>query len=450
MNSILNYILESSICLALAILFYKLVLDRLTHYEWNRVTILSFLVASLTIPLLNFDLKVGSPEMSQTLSLPMVTVGENVSAAVTTTATSVNYFPFLLAAVYVLGLLYFLTQLGLGLYRVGLMVRVGERSQYMGFTVITNPNFQPSSFFRFIFLPSFDPSDDNDRQIFLHETVHVRRSHTLDLLTIQLVKVVFWFNPLLYVFETMIREVHEFEADGAVSKVYSKKHYSFLLLNQLAKESGLVISHPFNQFQTKKRIIMMNQPKSNDAQKLRFLFLVPLLGMMFFIFSCNLTPEEELEGPTQMGEKQVAMGPSDLLSRARTLGADGEEIFDVVEDQPNPPGGMAGWNEYLKANLTYPKEAKQMGVEGTVIVVFVVNSDGSISDVEILRGIGAGCDEEAIRVVENAPNWTPGYQRDRVINTRMRMPIRFKLSQESATQQASPGFEEVIEIPINN
>jgi len=105
-----------------------------------------------------------------------------------------------------------------------------------------------------------------------------------------------------------------------------------------------------------------------------------------------------------------------------------DQIFDVVETQPNPPGGMSGWNQYLSKNLKYPTQARRMGIEGTVIVVFVINLDGSIQDVDILRGIGGGCDEEAVRVVENAPKWEPGKQRGRPVRTRMRLPIRFKLS----------------------
>ncbi len=102
-------------------------------------------------------------------------------------------------------------------------------------------------------------------------------------------------------------------------------------------------------------------------------------------------------------------------------------IFDVVETQPNPPGGMAGWNKYLSDNLKYPTQARRMGVEGTVIVVFVINTDGSIQDVEVLRGIGGGCDEEAVKIVKGAPKWEPGKQRGKPVRTRMRLPIRFKL-----------------------
>lgn len=104
-----------------------------------------------------------------------------------------------------------------------------------------------------------------------------------------------------------------------------------------------------------------------------------------------------------------------------------DEIFDVVETQPSPPGGMSAWNKYLQDNLKYPTQARRMGVEGSVIVVFVVNTDGSIQDVEVLRGIGGGCDEEAVRVVKGAPKWEPGKQRGRPVRTRMRLPIRFKL-----------------------
>ncbi|MEP0713322.1 energy transducer TonB [Algoriphagus sp.] len=103
-------------------------------------------------------------------------------------------------------------------------------------------------------------------------------------------------------------------------------------------------------------------------------------------------------------------------------------IFDVVETQPEPPGGMSAWNQYLSKNLKYPTQARRMGIEGSVIVVFVVNTDGSIQDVDVLRGIGGGCDEEAVKVVSNAPKWTPGKQRGRPVRTRMRLPIRFKLS----------------------
>lgn len=154
---------------------------------------------------------------------------------------------------------------------------------------------------------------------------------------------------------------------------------------------------------------------------------IPVVCLGMLTASCDIAVEPEIEGPTQV-EAKKSMGPTDITARINDVGADGKEIFDVTEIQPNPPGGMEGWNKYLSQNISYPQQAKSMGIEGTVIVVFVINSDGSISNPEILRGIGGGADEEAIRVVQNSPNWSPAKQKGRVVNSRMRLPIRFKLS----------------------
>jgi len=104
-----------------------------------------------------------------------------------------------------------------------------------------------------------------------------------------------------------------------------------------------------------------------------------------------------------------------------------EEIFTIVEDQPAPKGGMAAFYEYVGKNLKYPAQARRMGIEGKVFVQFIVDKDGSITEVDAIKGIGAGCDEEAIRVLKNAPNWSPGKQRGRPVKVRMILPITFKL-----------------------
>ncbi|WP_077351270.1 energy transducer TonB [Algoriphagus sp. A40] len=161
--------------------------------------------------------------------------------------------------------------------------------------------------------------------------------------------------------------------------------------------------------------------------KNKALSLLVVTGMVLTVTSCQMEQVAELEGPTQV-EAMQSLGPTSILALVDDVGKDGKEIFDVTEVQPNPPGGMQGWSEYLSTNLTYPAQARQMGIEGTVIVVFLINSDGSISNVEVLKGIGGGADEEAVRVVENSPKWTPAMQKDRVVNSRMRLPVRFKLS----------------------
>lgn len=105
-----------------------------------------------------------------------------------------------------------------------------------------------------------------------------------------------------------------------------------------------------------------------------------------------------------------------------------EEIFDVVEEQAAFPGGMDALKKYLGDNLKYPPMAKESGVQGKVYVQFVVFKDGNVGDIKVLRGIGSGCDEEAVRVVKGMPKWTPGKQRGRSVSSRFTLPINFKLS----------------------
>src|SRR5690606_28388713 len=104
-----------------------------------------------------------------------------------------------------------------------------------------------------------------------------------------------------------------------------------------------------------------------------------------------------------------------------------EEVFTIVEEQPTPKGGMSAFYEYVKKELKYPAQARRMGIEGKVYVQFVVDKDGSITEVTAIKGIGAGCDEEAVRVLEGAPKWSPGKQRGRAVKGRMILPITFKL-----------------------
>lgn len=104
-----------------------------------------------------------------------------------------------------------------------------------------------------------------------------------------------------------------------------------------------------------------------------------------------------------------------------------EEIFTIVEESAGPVGGMTSFYKYLVDNMRYPAQARRLGVEGKVALSFVVDKTGAISDVKVLKGIGSGCDEEAVRVMKNAPNWNPGKQRGKPVKQRCIIPLNFKL-----------------------
>lgn len=106
---------------------------------------------------------------------------------------------------------------------------------------------------------------------------------------------------------------------------------------------------------------------------------------------------------------------------------DVDQIFLVVEESATPKGGMSAFYKYVSDKMKYPAQARRMGIEGKVFVEFVINRDGSITDVKAIKGIGAGCDEEAVRVVQSAPPWNPGKQRGKPVRQRYVVPIIFKL-----------------------
>ena len=104
-----------------------------------------------------------------------------------------------------------------------------------------------------------------------------------------------------------------------------------------------------------------------------------------------------------------------------------DQVFLVVEESAKFPGGMAAWGKFLKKNLKYPRQAARMGIEGKVFLSFTVDQQGSISDIQVLRGISGGCDEEAKRVLLSSPKWSPGKQRGRAVKSKMQIQIVFKL-----------------------
>lgn len=105
-----------------------------------------------------------------------------------------------------------------------------------------------------------------------------------------------------------------------------------------------------------------------------------------------------------------------------------DEIHQFVQEMPSPVGGLSAFYKYLSKNLKYPAQARRIGIEGRVFLSFVVEKDGSLTDVSVMKGIGAGCDEESVRVLENAPKWSPGKQRGNPVRVRYAFPVVFRLN----------------------
>lgn len=140
-----------------------------------------------------------------------------------------------------------------------------------------------------------------------------------------------------------------------------------------------------------------------------------------------------------------------IVEELEVEGESAEQVFLVVEEQASFPGGAEAYNKYLSENLKYPKLAKDKGIEGKVYVSFIVDKEGMLSDFELIRGIGGDCDEEALRVFMESPNWIPGKQRGRAVKTKMQAVITFSLADEKLgmleIQQPEKSKPRIREIP---
>jgi len=140
------------------------------------------------------------------------------------------------------------------------------------------------------------------------------------------------------------------------------------------------------------------------------------LSLLVLCFAC------ENEGP----EPEVVSEVLEVIEESSEEQTS-SEVFLVVEQMPEFSGGIDAWNNFLKNQIEYPAQARRMGVEGRVFVSFIVQADGELTDIKIVRGIGAGCDEEALRVLKESPYWNPGEQRGKKVPTRMSVSLTFKI-----------------------
>ncbi|WP_339924797.1 M56 family metallopeptidase [uncultured Cyclobacterium sp.] len=416
MTNLINYLWEGAICLTLLWLFYKVFLEQNTFFAWNRAFLLCSLIVALIFPALSLtgisSLNLGNE--SFVVQLPQFEMNATNQGPSATSPISLSN---LLLGVYLTGLLFTLSRFIVGIVSLLLKTRKAKVFHSGSYTILEHSSFEPSSFFHLIFLPegALQLQQKVD-WIIAHETTHADYRHSLDKLLIQFVKIIFWFYPIYRMYEQALEVLHEYQVDEKMTETYPLEEYARLLLNLAKPNHSSLLVHNFNQFQIKKRLTMMTQPKSKWMARGIYALALPLFACLFVLISC--TPNEDMpQMDTQDGEEIVI---TEMIMK--------ESVFDVVEDMPSPLGGMEGWNNYLSANLKYPQAARDAKVEGTVYLIFTVTDEGKIVNVSILRGIGAGLDEEALRVVRNSPDWIPGQQDGENVNVKMRLPIRFKLN----------------------
>ena len=334
------------------------------------------------------------------------------------------------------------------LYLLGLG-KIQKRIRIKGLLVIPiRGDRSPFSFFRMVFIPERLIGEPSLEQVLLHEQAHIRKLHSLDLIFTEFLTIIFWFHPAIWYLRRELKLQHEYEADQFVLRFADRLEYQQLLLSFSFIKEGLPITNPFNFSPLKKRIMMMNKQtrKSKTRLMVSMFASMALFAGMLLLQSAGVVASQPLLAQNDDGTVSALVAgllpeelPQTSVSSPPVEEPEQEPdvIFTVVEEQPRFPGGEEARVQYMVENLRYPEEARHFGLQGTVFVTFVVETDGSISNVRVLRGIGGGCDEEAVRVISNMPKWAPGRQRGQNVRVQYNMPIRFVLNDTEKEQDSS-------------
>ena len=520
MTGFLIYDAKVAVLIVVFYMFYRLLLSKETFHRVNRVVLLSTALLSFILPLC-----VITTHQTVVLdAVPMVSVG-NVQMEMATDEQPAQW-QYVIPLLYIIGVVVVLSHTLLSVWRVLMLVRRSERiPQADGTTLCVVPDeVPPFSFCSFIVMNRND-YNIGDSAILAHERGHIRQHHSCDVLLVDLLTALQWFNPAMWMLRADLRAIHEYEADGAVlSQGINARQYQYLLITKAASIGGYSIANGISHSTLKNRITMMLQKKSPRSRFMKLLALVPIVGIALALNAETVNdyvyqqPQKKVvkkgskSATTKMGNNTIEIVPSQdaaeqadpakavewvvakepdkkpivlleghrityetftrmdpdeiasitVLKDQPAVDQYGEEArngvilittkkgvevftpveqnpeyFDVVEQMPEFPGGAQALFGFVAKNIHYPKVAEDAGIQGRVIVTFVVMKDGSIGEVKVAKGVSPELDGEAVRCVKSMPKWKPGMQKGQAVNVKYTMPLSFRLDdakEEAAAQ----------------
>ena len=440
MGTFLVYILKSAACLAVFYLFYKLLMSRDTFHRFNRFALLGLLVLSSLLPLV--EASVNSPAAVQETMLTLEQLllladiqpeGESMAAA-TPSATVLWLRAALL--VYLTGIVFFIARNLCSLARLGRLIRQGKREALDSYLpdrkeknvrlVVHDHDIAPFSWMHWIVIARKD-LEENGREILIHELAHIRNRHSWDLLLADLCIFVQWFNPAAWLLKQELQNIHEYEADETVLREgVNARNYQMLLIKKAVGTRLYSMANSFNHSSLKKRITMMLKEKSNPWARAKYLYILPLAALAVTAFA---RPEVSAVADEISAVKVIAPAVHDSIQpNVQPAVAAPSSALDQM---PEFPGGMEALNTYLRNNIRYPQEAQKAGIQGRVIIQFIVSKDGSITDAEVVESVDPQLDAEALRLIKNMPRWKPGMRKGQAIRVKQTLPIRFAFTKTS-------------------
>ena len=431
-------------------LVYSIMLSRDTSYGRNRVYILLSILSALIFPLITMQtLKPWNIQFfGKILSEVFVTATANTNKALNH-GMSLSGLLQMIYSIYIIVAFIFISKLIIDLINL-LFLIIRHRDE--GSRLIRFHGFNTSGFsaMGYIFINArLCPEDAGE--IIRHEQNHLKQNHFIDIIFIELVKAVQWFNPVVYLYNRSLRAVHEYQADQeCLSSGVPVINYQSLLLSQVFKSRAFNLTNSFsNPSLIKKRMLMMTKKRTSSLASVKILVVVPMVGIVFLAVSAfkeipnsyikKLIPE--ISGLNSTSESTSGLIPlpppppppisesnetKQFAIEELTKGP-GYEPYVVVEEMPMYPGGDPALLKFIAGNTKYPENAKAQNIQGKVIIRFCVTPDGGVSLASVLKGVSPELDAEAMRVVNTLPSFRPGTQGGKAVPVWYMVPIAFTL-----------------------
>ena len=374
MIQLFNYLIISSLVLAVWYGVYRLVFAKSSFHGWNRMYLLMGLVFSVLTPFIPeyVTIQAASSEL-----LSPVFVGVHQSPTSTTGSIGASELYWIITLIICVRLL-------IGVINITRLKSGGSFSFFGKINV--EEGLTPLQ----------------EAQVLAHEKAHRTLGHSFDVIIIELYKAVHWINPIAWMYASSLKKVHEFQADQRVAQLGVDLHeYSVLLLSRTLKLQPSALLNRFHQPSILKQRIIMLTTKSRNTHKYLYLLTLPVLAGALLFSSCskNALDEENMK-------VEAALNP---------------------DKKAEFPGGMDAMFEWIGSNLQYPEHLKESGIEGKVIVQFMVQADGTVDTFSVKAGLHPELDEITVKVLSQMPNWVPATKGSKPIAQEMLLPVVYKL-----------------------
>jgi len=403
-NSIIFYALESSVSLLIFLMIYRLLIANLTHFSWMRIYLLISVILSLILPLVIIPVHWNSSiHTADLFKIPGFLTGNQPDGSYDSQSSSVDSrnntgavlfqgMIIILIAAYIIGLLYKTSNFARNLRSIQKCIKQNPKVREGRFWLVDlDEKVPPFSFFNYIFITSsyHKLSADELQRIKDHEKVHSLQFHSLDVLFIEFISIIFWFNPLLNYLKKSIQDIHEYIVDEKIAeRGKGKKDYAELLLKIASEVKGFNLSAGFSGNQIKRRIVMITKQRSLPGYKLIFAILIPLTLLIMLSFS-YIKNSDPLTSQTRQNEKvnqsQLKIGKIiwkgntvyDIKTLNYEFGLKTGSVYNksLIDDRLN--GTLGAWNAvsnlyldngYLYSRVTVQENQNKEAVDLTITI----------------------------------------------------------------------------------